>query len=78
MNHKLKQVVARASRASKSLFKGSSSSSRREAVLRYVHADEEEEQRVEEEEQQCVEEAMLERVPRQTQRSHVVTPPAPT
>jgi hypothetical protein len=47
-------------------------------VLRYVRADEEEEQRVEEEEQQCVEEAMLERVPRQTQRSHVVTPPAPT
>jgi hypothetical protein len=43
MNHKLKQVTTRASRASKSLFQGSSSnSSRREAMLRYVRADEEE------------------------------------
>jgi hypothetical protein len=38
MNHKLKQAAARASRASKSLFQGSSSSSnRREAMLRCVH-----------------------------------------
>jgi hypothetical protein len=48
----------RASRASKSLFQGSSSStSRREAMLRCACADEEEaEQRVEEEDMQRVEE----------------------
>jgi hypothetical protein len=63
MNRKLKQVAVRASRASKSLFEGSSSSnSRREAMLRCVHIelkdrliafqrsdDEEEEERGEEE-----------------------------
>jgi hypothetical protein len=43
MNHKWKQVTARASRASKLLFQeSSSSSSRREAMLRYAHADKEE------------------------------------
>jgi hypothetical protein len=53
-------------------------------MLRYACADEEEEQRieeerVEEEEEDRVEEAALERVPRQTRRSHVVAPPpAPT
>jgi hypothetical protein len=88
MNHKLKYVATRVSRASKSFFQRSSSSSiRREAMLRYARAHEEEEQQqcVEEEEQHCVEEeerieeAALERVPRQTQRSHVVAPPpAPT
>jgi hypothetical protein len=41
MNRKLKQVVARASRANKSLFQGSSSSSsRREAMLRCAHGEE--------------------------------------
>jgi hypothetical protein len=90
MNRKLKQVVARASRASKSLFQGSSSrSNRRETMLRCVDG-EEEEQCGEEEEQQHVEEeqageqewhreeeeeAELEDVPRQTQRSHMVAPP---
>jgi hypothetical protein len=63
MNHKLKQVVVRASRASKLLFQESSSSNnRRDALLRCVHPelddhaitfqrfdDEEEEQRGEEE-----------------------------
>jgi hypothetical protein len=45
MNHKLKQVEVRASRVSKSLFQGSSSSnSRREAMLRCAHADEEDEE----------------------------------
>jgi hypothetical protein len=49
MNRKLKQVAARTSRASKSLFQGSSSSSsRQEAMLRYACAEEKEE-RVEEE-----------------------------
>jgi hypothetical protein len=92
MNYKLKQVRARASRASKSLFQGSSSSnSKREAMLRCARGeeqrrsitfqrsdDEEEEQRGEEEwrgeEAENVgegpseeeEEAVLERVPRQT------------
>jgi hypothetical protein len=59
-------------------------------MLRYVRADEEEEeeqqqrieeeeqQRVGEEEEQHVEEVTLERVPRQTRRSHVVAPPART
>jgi hypothetical protein len=58
MNRKLKQVAVRASRASKSLFQGSSSStSRLEAMLRCACADEEEaEQRVEEEDMQRVEE----------------------
>jgi hypothetical protein len=53
MNLKLKQVAARASRASKSLFQGSSSSSSRcEAMLSCARADEEEvKQHVEEEEQ---------------------------
>jgi hypothetical protein len=63
MNRKLKQVAMRVRRASKSLFHGSSSSSnRREAMLRCVHLkvrdcpiafqrsnDEEEEHRCEEE-----------------------------
>jgi hypothetical protein len=100
MNRKLKQVTVRTSRASKSLFQGSSSSSsRRDAMLRYVRGeeqqrpiafqrseDEEEEERGEEEgrgeEAENVgegsneeEEAKLEHVPRQTQRSHVVAPP---
>jgi hypothetical protein len=45
MNRKLKQVSVRASRASKSLFQGSSSSSSsREAMLRYARANEEEEE----------------------------------
>jgi hypothetical protein len=57
MNRKLKQVVARASRASKSLFQGSSSrSNRRETMLRCVDGEEEEEQCGEEEKQQHVEE----------------------
>jgi hypothetical protein len=68
MNRKLKQVTARASRASKSLFLGSSSSSsRREAMLRCARG--EEEQRGEEED------AELECALRQTWRSHVVSPP---
>jgi hypothetical protein len=42
MNRKLKLIVARASKASKSLFQGSSSSSsRREAMLRCVRHEEE-------------------------------------
>jgi hypothetical protein len=50
MNHKLKQVTTRASRANKSLFQGSSSSSsRQEAMLRCARGEEEEEQRDEEE-----------------------------
>jgi hypothetical protein len=50
MNHKLKQVAARASRASKSLFQWSSfNSSRQEAMLRCACG--EEEQRGEEEQQ---------------------------
>jgi hypothetical protein len=41
MNHKLKQVAVRASRARKSLFQGSSfSSSRRDAMLRCVRGEE--------------------------------------
>jgi hypothetical protein len=53
MNYRLKQVTTRASRASESLFQGSSSSSRRqEAMLRCARVDEEDaEQRVEEEQQ---------------------------
>jgi hypothetical protein len=87
-NHKLKQVMTRASRANKLLFQdSSSSSSRREAMLRCVRAEEEEEQHVKEdqggEEEQGAkeeergeeEEAALERVSRQTRRSHVVAPP---
>jgi hypothetical protein len=77
MNRKLKQVTATASRASKSLFQGSSSSSsRREAMLRCACGEEEEreaEQRGEEERGE-EEEAEFERLPRQTQRSHVVAP----
>jgi hypothetical protein len=73
MNRKLKQVTTRASRASKSLFLGSSSSSsRREAMLRCARGEEEhgeEEQRGEEED------AELECALRQTWRSHVVSPP---
>jgi hypothetical protein len=88
MNCKFKQVAVRASRASKSLFQErSSSSSRREAMLRCACANEEEvEKHVEEEEEQQrvkeeeqlhgeEEEADLEHVPRQTRRSHVVSPP---
>jgi hypothetical protein len=90
MNRKLNQVMVGVSRASKSHFQGSSSSNRREAMLRCVHGveeqhgeDEEEEQQRGEEEQggeegqhgEEEEEAELERVPRQTQRSHVVAPP---
>jgi hypothetical protein len=93
MNRKLKQVAVRASRASKSLFEGSSSSnSRREAMLRCVHIelkdrliafqrsdDEEEEERGEEErpnEEDENEDAVeVERVMRQTWRSHMVAPP---
>jgi hypothetical protein len=42
MNHKLKQVAARASRASKSLFQWSSfNSSRQEAMLRCACGEEE-------------------------------------
>jgi hypothetical protein len=42
MNRKLKQATTRASRTSKSLFKGSSSSSnRREAILSYARGEEE-------------------------------------
>jgi uncharacterized protein YdaT len=42
MNHKLKQVTVRASRASKSLFHGSSSSSsKQEAMLRCAHGEDE-------------------------------------
>jgi hypothetical protein len=41
MNHKVKQVTVRASRASKSLFQGSSSSgNRREAMIRCARGDE--------------------------------------
>jgi hypothetical protein len=55
MNCKLKQVAVRVSRASKSLFQGSSSSSsRQEAMLRCARGEEEE--RCEEEEQQHGEE----------------------
>jgi hypothetical protein len=99
MNRKLKQVAVRASRASKSLFEGSSSSnSRREAMLRCVHIelkdrliafqrsdDEEEEERGDEEgcgeeerpnEEDENEDAVeVERVMRQTWRSHMVAPP---
>jgi hypothetical protein len=69
------------SRASKSLFQGSSSSSsRQEAILRCACGEEEEQGGEEEqsgEEEQCgeEEEAELERLLRQTQRSHVVAPP---
>jgi hypothetical protein len=42
MNRKLKQVTTRVSRTSKSLYKGSSSSSnRREAILSYARGEEE-------------------------------------
>jgi hypothetical protein len=86
MNHKLKQVTVRASRVSKSLFQGSSSSSsRREAMLRCARGEEEEQHGEEKqggEVEWCgkeqggeEEEAELERVSRQTQRSHVVAPP---
>jgi hypothetical protein len=79
MNRKLKQVTTTTSRASKSLFQGSySSSSRREAMLRCACGEEEEheaEQRGEEERGEEEEEAEFERLPRQTQRSHVVAPP---
>jgi hypothetical protein len=69
MNCKLKQVAVRVSRANKSLFQGSSSSSsRREVMLRCAHG--EEEQHGEEEEA-----PELDRLPRQTRRSHVVAPP---
>jgi hypothetical protein len=97
MNHKLKQIVVRASWARKSLFQGSSSSSsRREAMQRCArdeqHSiafqrsdDEEEEQRGEEEnvgegpnKKEEGEEDELERVLRQTQRSHMVAPPIPS
>jgi hypothetical protein len=45
MNHKLKQVTMRVSRANKLLFQGSSSSSRRrEAMLRCACGEEEEEE----------------------------------
>jgi hypothetical protein len=51
MNRKLKQVVARAGRASKSLFQGSSpNNSRPEAMLRCARGEEEEECGEEEEE----------------------------
>jgi hypothetical protein len=67
MNRKLKQVTARASRASKSLFLGSSSSSsRREAMLRCARGEEEHGEE---------EDAELECALRQTWRSHVVSPP---
>jgi hypothetical protein len=101
MNHKLKQVTARASKASKSLFQGtSSSSSRREAMLRCVRGEEDkrfitfqrsdnEEEEQHGEEERCGEEAEnvgegpneeqkeaeLQRVLRQTRRSHVIAPP---
>jgi hypothetical protein len=88
MNCKLKQVAVSTSRASKSLFQeSSSSSSRREAMLRCVYG--EEEQRGEEEEQRGKEEqggeeerrgeeeeeVELEHLSRQTRMSHVVAPP---
>jgi hypothetical protein len=48
-------------------------------MLRYVRADEEEEEQQHvEEKKQHVEEAALERVLRQTWRSHMVAPLAPT
>jgi hypothetical protein len=75
MNRKLKQVAARASRANKSFFQGSSSSSsKREAILRCAHGEEEqcgEEEHCGDEEQ----EAELERLPGQTQRCHMVAHP---
>jgi hypothetical protein len=83
MNHKLNHVAARASRDIKSLFQWSSSSgSRREAMLRCACREGEEQQRGEEEQggeeeehREEEEEAELERLPRQTRRSHMVAPP---
>jgi hypothetical protein len=86
MNRKLKQVAMRASRANKSLFQGSSSSSsRREAMLRCARGEEEhggeeewhgeEEQGGEKRGDKEEEEADLEHLLRQTWRSHVVAPP---
>jgi hypothetical protein len=76
MNRKLKQVAARVTRASKSLFQGSSSSSsRREAMLRCAHGEKEKQQHGEEEEEEEEEEEdELERLPR-ARRSHMVAPP---
>jgi hypothetical protein len=78
MNRNLKQVTVRASRANKLLFQGSSSNSSRQRGEEEQHG--EEEQCGEEAENvgegpNEEEEAELERVPRQTRRSHLVTPP---
>jgi hypothetical protein len=48
-------------------------------MLNYARADEEEEEQLRVEEEEHIEEATLERVLRQTRRSHVVSPlPVPT
>jgi hypothetical protein len=78
INRNLKQVTVRASRASKLLFQGSSSNSSRQRGEEEQHG--EEEQCGEEAENvgegpNEEEEAELERVLRQTRRSHLVTPP---